>query len=178
MPDRFTYKQKLKGLGIIALLALILCWQLAISKTVREYGLYRQSFESGGGDPNEQSVTALQTLRNREAAVMAVYNRFRLDTLDTEKNLLSIAGNFCKTNDLRLKEYRPFAESRYDSIPVLTRVVTVEGRFIQCLKFLFELEKVKSAGRVSAVEFRSYKDTRDKVQRLECTIYIQNLLTN
>lgn len=177
MLDRFTYKQKLKGLGVVALLALLLCWQMALSKTIREYAAYRQSLEKVGGYPNGQSVTALQELRSREAAITVLYNRFLLDTLATEKNLLSIAGNFCKANDLRLKEYRPLARSLNDTIPVLTRVITVEGGFIRCLKFLFHLEKVTAAGRVSSVEFRSYKDTRDKVQRLECTIYVQNLLT-
>jgi len=176
MLDRLTWKQKFKGLGIVALLAFLLCWQLGVSKTLREWTTYRQSLDVAGGGLNGESVFAMQALQTREAAVMALYNLYLLDTMATEKNLLSIAGNFCRANNLQLKEYRPLPPGRSDSIPVLTRLVRVEGGYIRCLKFLYELEKVRIAGRVSAVEFRSYKDTRDKVQRLECTIYVQNLI--
>jgi len=176
MRNRLTYKQKFKWLGGVALLSLLLCWQLGVSKTFREWTTYRQSLDNAIGGSNGASILAMQPLQAHEAAVSALYNRYLLDTMSSEKNLLSIAGNFCRANNLQLKEYRPLPPARSDSVSVLTRIVRVEGGYIRCLKFLYELEKVRGAGRVSAVEFRSYKDTRDKVQRLECTIYVQNLI--
>ncbi len=77
---------------------------------------------------------------------------------------------------MRLKEYKPYGFSHEDSLSVLTRVVTVNGAFVPCLKFLYALEKLRQLGRISATEFKTYKDPQDKKLKLDCTIYIQNLI--
>jgi hypothetical protein len=180
-----TYKQKLKWLGAGAVLALILCYGLAIQNTIREYSRYAQSEEAAGQgiDPGSPHVTGSPGSPSGPdasglsgASLQLLYTRFILDTMQSDKNLLSVASNYCKDNDLQLKEYKPVNFSKTDSTRVLTRVVTVEGRYIACLKFLFALETRKNAGRVSAAEFKSYMDTQEKKTRLDCTIYIQNLI--
>jgi hypothetical protein len=191
MFTHLTYKQKLKWLGAGAVLALILCYVLAIQKTIGEYSRYAQSEEAAGqgfdpGTPGSPAApgstgsgslgTAVRQWMSRDQQVGLLYTRYVLDTMQSDKNLLSVASNYCKDNDLQLKEYKPVNFSKTDSTRVLTRVVTVEGRYIACLKFLFALETGKNAGRVSAAEFKSYMDTQEKKTRLDCTVYIQNLI--
>ncbi len=60
---------------------------------------------------------------------------------------------------------------------VLTRYVNVEGSYIGCLKLVYELETRWKAGRVSAVQFKSYTDVNKGETHLNCIIYIQNLVT-
>jgi hypothetical protein len=174
MFSQFSYKQKLKFIGVASLLSLFLCYRLSISHTVEEYRKYTQ--ESGIAAEQAGGAPSLAGLQARETRVGELFTRYTLDTLQPAKNLLSVSSNYCKTHQLQLKEYKPYSLSRNDSIPVLTRTVTVGGAFIPCLKFLYELESAQQVGRVAAVDFRGYTDPQDKKLKLDCTLYIQNLI--
>jgi hypothetical protein len=174
MFKNLSYKQKIKLTGLGALLALLLCYRFSISRTIDEYRLYadRSSVARGAA-----GATTLQGIQAKERRVAAMVGRYALDTLLPEKNLLSVAGNYCKNNGLLLKEYRPFHFSRNDSIPVLTRIVTVQGAFIPCLKLWYAIETGGKVGKLSSAEFKSYTDPLDKKTKLDCTLYIQNLIS-
>ena len=174
MANNLSYKQKLKLVGLGALVALFLCYRLSISRTIDEYHKYQQESALdllSGGDAS--SVGAIQARADHVGELMSLY---QLDTLRPEKNLLAAVSDYCKFNDLQLKEYKPFGFSRTDSISVLTRTVTVSGAFIPCLKFVNAMENLRRIGRVSATEFKTYKDPQDKKLKLDCTIYIQNII--
>jgi hypothetical protein len=169
-----SYKQKLKLLGIGSLLVLVLCYRLSISRTVDEYQKYTRS----NAVVTEQApeTASLADLQTRESRVGDLFTRYTLDTLQPEKNLLSVASNYCKAHNLQLKEYKPYSLSRSDSIPVLTRTVTVGGGFISCLRLLYNLETSGQVGRVSAVDFKGYTDPQDKKPKMDCIFYISNLI--
>jgi hypothetical protein len=174
------YKKKLQLLGISIVPVLVLCYQLSVKKTVEEYEKYQQvagQTEQAGqmGQPG-QRMASMSALASRQARVEGLYNRFVLDTFAADRNLLAIASNYCRSNDLTLKEYRTISVARIDSLQVLTRVVTVEGRFIPGLKMIYELEAKRNAGRVSCAVFGTVVDHQDKSTRLDCTLYVQNLI--
>jgi hypothetical protein len=176
MWNKLTYRQKLKWLGIGSLLLLIICYKFSIARTVTEYSNYKTNSrlalqlnaESGSGE-------VLQTKTQR---VNELLEQYRLDTIDNSKNLLSIVGNFCNDHQLQLKEYLPLSVSQSDSLQVLTRSVTVEGSFINCLQLTHALEMRYKAGKVSSVQFKSQADITKNEIHLYCTIYIQNLITS
>lgn len=175
MLNKLSYKQKLKGIGILSLLALVLCYRLSISRTIEEYQKYSQDRAlTAGQAPDAASLTDLQV---REDRVSGLFTRYALDTLQPEKNLLSVASNYCKLHNLQLKEYKPYSLSHTDSIPVLTRTVTVGGAFIPCLRLLYELESSGQVGRISSVDFKGYTDLQDKKPKMDCILYIQNLIS-
>jgi hypothetical protein len=168
-----SYKQKLKALGFAVIPVLFLCYELSIKRTVQECEKYRQA--SGSAD-RVGSASSIAELYGRQAKVEGLFNRYMLDTLAFEKNLLSIASNYCRDNALTLKEYRTVSLATSDSIQVLTRVLTVEGHFIPDMKLVYDLETKRLAGRISSVVFQSVVDHQDKSTRLNCTLYVQNLI--
>lgn len=168
-----SYKKKLKYLGIIVIPVLFLCYELSFKKAIEEYKRYERTAERGGGMIAIKSVSILAA---RQARVEGLYNRYVLDTFSVDKNLLAIASNFCRSNGLTLKEYRTVSLATSDSIQVLTRLLTVEGRFIPGVQLIYELETKRRAGRVSSAVFASFVEHRDKSTRLDCTLYIQNLI--
>lgn len=174
MFKNIPYKQKLKLAGLTSLLALFLCYRLSISHTLDEYSRYEQDSHNTVG--REEEAPSLAGMQDREARANELFTRYTLDTLRPEKNLLSVASNYCKDHQLQLKEYKPYSFSATDSIPVLTRTLTVSGAFIPCLKLLYDLESAQQVGRISSVEFKSYTDPQDKKLKLDCTLYIQNLI--
>jgi hypothetical protein len=173
MFQHLSYQKKLKWLGISILPVLFICYQLAIKKTIQEYQTFRRSL---GQSATLSTSTALADLTDRKTRVLSLYDRFSLDTFATDKNLLSIAGAFCKSHELMLKEYRTVGLGKLDSTRVLTRVMTFEGHFIPGVKFIYELEAKRMAGHVSSVQFATIEDRQNKSTKLDLTLYIQNLI--
>jgi len=146
---------------------------LAIKKTLQEYQTYRRSL---GQSAASAISSSLADLTDRKARVLSLYDRFSLDTFATDKNLLSIAGAFCKSNALMLKEYRTVGLQKLDSTRVLTRIMTFEGHFIPGVKFIYDLETKRMAGHVSSVQFAAIEDRQNKSTKMDLTLYIQNLI--
>ena len=174
MFSNISYKQKLQFLGVLVFLALIVCYQFAIKKTMDERKKYLNYTIA---NYSQQDMTSMEQLRKRETKANLLYNQFILDTLQPEKNLLSVVSNFSKLQNLNLKEYKSIAIGKHDSIQVLTRLVTVEGSFNGCLKLLYELERSKKVGKISSAEFKSYLDAQDKSIKLDCSVYVQNIIS-
>lgn len=173
MLARLSYKQKLKFLGLAILPALFLCYELSFKKTMEEYARFKRAEGQAGAMRASSSVSELEA---RQARVGRLYDHYMLDTLAFDRNLLAIASNYCRSNGLVLKEYRTVSLSISDSTRVLTRLLTIEGRFIPSLQLIYELETKRNAGRVSSVAYSSVEDRRDKSVRLDCTLYIQNIV--
>lgn len=175
MFKKLSHRQKLKLTSAVALLAMLLCYRLSISRTVEEYRKF-------AAHKNEKQYVmdapSVENILANEERIDAYFRKYALDTLLPEKNLLAVASNYCKSNGLSLKEYKPYDLPSHDSIPVLTRIITVEGGFIPCLKLVNVLETGGKVGRVSSVDFASYTDPKDKTVRLTCTLYIQNLIAS
>jgi hypothetical protein len=173
MLRKLTYKQKLRLTGVAALVAVLLCYKLAVSNTITEYQHYKLAAKPGSEETGGMESSGI---RARQQQVDFLFSQFSLDTLTAARNLLKFAGDYCQENDLTLKEYRPWRLSKKDSIEVLTRVITVEGNFRQCVEFLHTLEIKKKTGRAVSVDFKSFVEPQDKKLHLNCTIYIQNLI--
>jgi hypothetical protein len=175
MFKNLSYKQKFKLLIIVSIVAVFLCYLLAVRRTIEAYSKYTQM--AATNESLEASPLTVDELQNSNKKVNALFDQFILDTLQSDKNLIAVASNYCKTNGLELKEYKPVNIAANDSIEVLTRTITIEGGFVKCLKLLYVLETGKKVGKVSSVEFKSYTDPQDKKVRMDCTIYIQNLIS-
>jgi hypothetical protein len=175
MLRNLTYKQKLKWIPVLTGLALFLCYELAIKKTISEYSKNTNYIASS--EPFFSFNSGIGDLRARKEKINALYDQYLLDTLQPEKNLLYVSSRFCESHNLSLKEYKTIGLFKTDSIQVLTRTITVEGGFADCLRMLYELERTRQVGKVSASEFKSYPDAKDTTVRLDCTIYVQNLIS-
>jgi hypothetical protein len=174
MSNPLTYESKLKWLCVSFVLSLIICFKFSILKTIKEYQKYKYNYTSN--QENSEQKTHLSILQAKNIQLTNIFRKFQLDTAQIEKSLLSFTSAYCNENALLLKEYRPFSLSKNDSINVLTRTITVEGPFISCVKFIKALETNAKVGRVSSVDFKSFVDGQDKKIKLNCKIFVQNLL--
>ena len=175
MLKNLSYRQKLKYAGLLAIVILFLCYKISFSKTVEQYNTYRHYQAASLG--NTSDLNSLQLLQAKNNSLDEILGRFVLDTLDQGKNLLGIVSSFCDENDLRVKEYKPNPPVQRDSLQILTRTITVEGSFIACLKLVNHLETQSAPGRVSAVQFKTYSNAARSETFLNCTIFIQNIIT-
>src|SRR5258705_755012 len=176
MFQNLTFRQKLKYLGIGALLLIIICYKFSISKTIHKYKIFRQY--NSYVENNSLDANSIFLMENKNDYLDEILNRFVLDTLDQSKNLLGIVGGYCKANNLTLKEYKPGLPVQTDSIMVITRSTTVEGNFIDCLRLLNYLETQTTVGRIGSVLFKSYTNPGNNETVLNCTVFVQNLIPN
>jgi len=171
-----TSKQKLKWLGIAFLPLLFLCYKLALARTVSEYALYRANKEAISQlDTSTGEGISMEARRRQLDGLSALYF---LDTSRYTSNLLEIVTEFCHDNNLKLKDYRPLGMPAVQPVRVLTRIVTVSGEFLPCLRLVYALEMQFRAGKVRSVAYQSFTDPATKEPALDCTIYIQNILAD
>lgn len=169
-----THKKKLKLLGVATPLVLLLCYRLGISKTIDQYHAYQEN--NASELEYKASVSESRKLQAKQQTLDAFFSAYRLDTLSSARNLLTIVTNFCNEHQLRLREYKPVKTSAEGSLVVLTRSVTVEGAFTECVQLVYALERKYQAGRVCAVSYAAYTDAQSKQQKLSCTLFIQNII--
>lgn len=174
MSKQLSYSKKLKLLGIVALAAMFICYKLSYKKAIAEYMNYRET--STRLDRNKSLPLSNDELVQKEDIINSVFRQFNCDSCNDK--LLGIIGDFSNRSALIVKEYRPLAEYKQDSVVIITRSCTVEGRFNNCVKLVHMLENSTNLGRVSSVQFRSYRGKGPDETHLSCTIYIQNILNS
>lgn len=168
------YQKKLKFLGWAILPVLLICYKLAFARTIAEYRLYKQ--HSTVTEEMSTANGAANKLQAKNKQLDTLLHQYTLDTLHQNRNLLEIVSEFCHDYPLRLKDYKPLPVFKADSMTVLTRTLTVEGEFINCLYLVYALEQQYQAGRVSSVHYKTYEEPTDHTKQLLCTIYVQNIL--
>jgi len=173
MFTNFTYKQKLKALGAAALLMIFICFRMAFSSTLNEYRLFKKQQEAENSRVN--LPLSSKDLNAKGNYLSSMIQNYLLDTLDNSKNLLGIVSAYCDKNRIALKEYKPLGKRDYDSLNVLTRLVTVEGPFIDCVRLNYLLETQYKCGRIGSVLYKSYINPKDKSTYLDCSIYLLNI---
>lgn len=171
---KLSNKQKLKLLAFASPLILLICYNWGIAKTIGQYREYRQS--RANELEYKASAASSRKLQAKQTALDAFFTAYKLDTLDAGRNLLTIVTDFCNSHELQLREYKPVKTSMQGGMQVLTRSVTVEGPFIECVRLVYALEKQFSAGRVCSVSYASYTDRENKLPKLTCTFFIQNII--
>jgi hypothetical protein len=174
MFKNLPYKKKLKILGIVFILVMFICYKLAFSKTIEQYSSFKTQYKLNASLNNQGS--SFQTLKMKERKINEFFNQFVLDTIQNEKNFLFVCGEFCKTNNIKIKEYTPYNISTGSNLKTVTKSVTVEGDFRSILNLIYYLETQKKIGHLISANFKSNEDPRDKSTKLNSTIYIQNLL--
>lgn len=172
MKNKFSYEEKLKVLGVLAVLLLIICVKFPFYQTLQEYRRFKVQ--------KENVTVQNHPLRDgsndgKSSRIDLVLNRYALDTADNAKNLLGIISSYCQKHDLRLKEYRPLGKREVYGRTVLCRMVTFEGSFAECLKVNYELETQYECGRIGSVWYKSYFNPADKSTHLNCIFYILNV---
>jgi hypothetical protein len=175
MFKNISYRKKLKALWVGSIIMLFICYRFSISKTIEQYKVYNNSAIS---ETNNDETSTLENLKLKNKTLDETLAKFVLDTADNSKNLVGIIAPLCAQNNLVLKEYKPAPAAQIDSLKILTRSVSLQGKFIDCLKLVYNLETQANAGRISSLLFKSYTNPSDSKTNLVCTIYVQNIITN
>lgn len=176
MLNHLSYKQKTRILIPVALISVLICYKLAISRTIEQYRIYREA--RGSGTEGVYTSSDIRQIKENDMRLNSQIDQFLLDSTDTQKNMLSISSNWMTAHDLELKQYHPPAYTYLDSFPVVTQSIRFTGGYIDCVKFIHALETVYKPGKLSTVLFKTETNMQTKKQSLMCTLFIQNIITH
>ena len=172
MLKSLTYQQKLKWLGIVAILSFVIVYTLAVKKTFEEKSTCEEK---------QKTLEFSKDLDNKLAQIkmeLVKLERVTGQKPDSSKKVIALLlesiSEYCNKNGCILKEIPRPIYSKDPNFDIETNVITVEGDYAQLLNLLYLLEqKEKSGGRLSSLYFSTKKNNNTKRINLELTMYFQ-----
>ncbi|HSZ35331.1 MAG TPA: hypothetical protein VK772_18600 [Puia sp.] len=171
MKSRYTYKRKFQFLIALFILTGILFYRFSIKTTFSQINQYEEFRKI----EDQSNLTESRNYKLMSDSLQVILDKYVLDTLHPDKNLVYSISSYCLDSDLLVVNYKPFAHT-VTGIQVSTRQVIVEGSFNHCVDLIYYLEHIKGIGRVESAKFWTISDNKDKEIRLNCSIYIQNII--
>lgn len=169
--QNLTYQTKLKLLPIGFLVAILLVYWLAISKTLQLSGQVQQletQVEKLGDAPLQ-----VQILKKR---LGEIEDRIGDNSGNiTQEGIFDALSNYCKKNKLTMREFPVPHELTKDDYLVQTYQVEVEGTFHGLVNLVYYLEQQAYLGKVAATRFLLKKDKRTREEYLNLSIYLQTV---
>jgi hypothetical protein len=159
----------LTGLPVL----LLLLWFLVFRQT---YDLY-QSNE----DLKEKIIKAkhapenLISIKNKLALIDRKIESYLTDTVKNRENILHLVSDFCRKENIILKEFPQGTLSTESDIEIETNKIITEGNFRNQLLLLHNIEYINRTGRPASVQFIKSFDNKRKQEILNMTIYLQNI---
>jgi hypothetical protein len=126
----------------------------------------------------ENAPIGIAGLRKSLDGLNEKLNHYLIDTTKEQEHTLEIVSEFCYKQRLVLKELPKRTITAEKDFTIITSKLMIEGTYKDLLFLLHELEYKQRLGRVSAVSWKSYLDSKTKRTILTMTIYLQNITVN
>ncbi len=173
MFKNLTYRLKLIYLGVGFIVFLFLSFKLAINKTFdlkKQCNNYEMQLSQLKNAPQQMAV--IKSKLNEIDQRVGVKN---IDQINFEELIIEHVSNYCKNNNLVLKDYPGIHKFSQQDYITETCKITVEGSFIKLLRLAYGIENNFSYGKVSSINFYTEKNFRTKNTELLLEIYVQNI---
>ena len=167
-----TYQKKLKLLGPLALIALMLVYFLGIKKTINLRSDIKEK---------QQKLILAKDLDGKVSLIRAKLKKIDKligNDMDSSSKVIDVIlediTTYCNTQGCTLREIPVMHEASDANFDIETYFITVEGPYKQLLNLIYLLEQKKNgSGRLSSCLLYSKKNNATKKLSLEATLYIQ-----
>jgi len=154
------------------LLALILCYQLAISKTFilkNEYNSLKQQQALFINTPKQLSL-----LKQKQKYYDSLLTKFQLGGSSIQNSLLKTINTFAKDNDLKVIRFlEPHVINRND-LTIKTYGFTLEGNYNAILQLTHKLEQETKFGEIINLHFEKKKNFRTGKYYLQAKVLLKS----
>lgn len=167
-----TKKTKIMTLLVGFFLALILCYQLAISKTValkKEYNSLEQQELLFKSTPKQVSL-----LKQKEKYYDALLSKYQLNGSSVQNNLLKTINVFADSTNLKVVSFlEPHIINKND-LKISTYQFTLEGDFNAILKLIYTLEQKTKFGEITNLHFKKKTNFRTRKHYLQASVLLKS----
>lgn len=168
---QLTYRKKCLLLSICSAMLLWAFYFFSLKPTVHLYNNYQElllKYETIRNAP-EKIETMKMELRKMESVIQD-----NTVLLNIQHLVLSDVTEYCKKNNLLLKELPMALIHKQDNFEIETIRVRIEGSYLALLQLNYLLEK-KYPGKTTSVNFFTIKNYKTKIPSLTMDIYLQHI---
>ncbi len=167
-------KTKTKNIILFAafFLALILCYQLAISKTValkKTFNTLKTQEELFKNTPRQMSL-----LKQKQKYYDSLLNMYQIHGNSMQNNLLKTINTFADSSNIKVSNFlKPHSIIRND-LKVNTYQFTLEGNYNAILRLIHQLEQHTKFGEIINLHFEKKKNFRTGRHYLQAHVLLKN----
>lgn len=168
-----NFKNKNILLLLLFLLALLLCYKLAISSTLtlrKEYVSLKKEEQLFKNIPQQ-----LALLSKKEMYLDSVLQKLDLNNSAMENNLLRVVNKEAAKNNIKVIDFNAPHTSTEGSNNVMTYIFTLEGSYASILKVIHDLENKRNFGRIAHLSLAKKKDYRSRRIYLQVLVFLEQI---
>ena len=167
-----TKQQKNIGLVIGFFIALIICYQFAISNTLEQKKRYNTlQLES---KVFENSPKQLSILNQKEVYYDSLLNKYQLDDSSLQNNLLKTINAFADANNIKVINFLEPHISQKNELTIKTYQFVLEGSYNSINKLIYKLEQGTKFGEIINLHFEKKKNFRTGKSYLQATVLLKS----
>lgn len=167
-----TKKTKMIVLLVGFLLALLLCYQLAISKTValkKEYNSLKQQELLFKNTPKQVSL-----LKQKKTYYDNLLSKYQLNGSSVQNNLLKTINAFADSSKIKVVSFlEPHIINKND-LKISSYQMTLEGDFNAILKLIYILEQKTKFGEITNLHFEKKTNFRMGKKYLQARLLLKS----
>jgi hypothetical protein len=168
-----TNKKKFYFLLGGSFLFILISYKLAVSKTIDAFHQKKDLTEKIlMADNAPQEIAGLkirvEELNNILGAKSGHTNDFHIQ-------ILNVSSTYSQKNNIVIKNYPEEHVFQENDYILRTNILTVEGRFLGLLRFLYFMERQNEIGKIVSSNFYMEKEKYSRKKNLFLKLYIQNI---
>lgn len=165
-------KTKIIMLLLGFLLGLILCYQLAVSKTFalrKEYNTLKQQEVLFENIPKQLSL-----LKHKQRHYDSLLTRYQLNGSSLQNNLLKTINTFADKGNLKISGFLEPHVINQNDLAIKTYQFSIEGDFNKILELTHKLEQQTKFGEIINIHFEKKKNFRTGKYYLQAFVLLRS----
>lgn len=167
-----TKRQKNIVLVIGFILALFICFQLAISNTLEQKNQYETlKLES---KVFENSPKQLSILKQKETYYNSLLEKYQLDGSSLQNNLLKTINAFAEQNGIKVISFLEPHITQRNELEIKTYQFVLEGNYSSINKLVYKLEQDTKFGEIINLHFEKKKNYKTGKSYLQASVLLKS----
>ena len=155
---------------------LVIVYMLAINKTV---SLWKDNTQIENKLLTERVTSnKFVDIKSRSEEINSVVNQYFTDSISHDEYLLKTISEICAHEKVLLKEMPIIENSVEGNYKILTNRIVLEGAFHNLLRVVHTLENKEKIGRLTSINYKMYREHKQKRDILSLIIYVQCFINN
>ena len=167
-----TNKSKNMLLIVGFVFVLILCFNLAVSKTINlknEYDTLKQEEWLHKNIPKQLSL-----LKQKQKYYDSILNKYQIKGSSVQNNLLKTINTLANNHALKVVHFLEPHSIETNDLSVKTYQFTIEGHYNNILKLIHHLEQQTKFGEIISLSFEKKKNFRTRKYYLQAHILLKS----
>jgi len=153
-----------------SLVMLIICYQLALKKTIEAWHEHKQLTSKLAQSSNLNFQPGYSERKN--ANISRILNLYKADTINFRSNIISRISSIAEKANVKLYEV-PVEDPALHNSKLIVQSLAFEGDYFALIKTLNELQKTSGIGMIRSIDIKSVENHFNENASKKLTLTIQ-----